>query len=160
MQSRTLWRSPVLWLALLGLASPLATMPAAAQHQHEAGAHTLKLDDGKRWQTDAPLRHGMTAIRDAVSADHPAIHANKQTAGQYKALAGKIDGQIAYIVQNCRLAPEADAQLHVILTDLIDGSDLMKGTDKAKHREGAVMIVGALEKYPQYFDHPGWRPIE
>jgi hypothetical protein len=158
MQSPTPWRWFALSLVLLGL--PLSSVPAAAQHQHESGAHTLKLDDGRRWPTDAPLRQGMTAIRDAVSADHPAIHGNKETAGQYQALAGKIDSQIAYIVRNCKLAPEADAQLHVILGDIIAGSDLMKGPDKARQREGAVMIVGALEKYPEYFDHPQWRPIE
>ncbi|HEU5283191.1 MAG TPA: hypothetical protein VFU53_05235 [Burkholderiales bacterium] len=160
MQSRTPWRWLALWLVLLGLASPLATMPAAAQHQHDAGAHALKLDNGKRWETDAPLRQGMTAIRDALSAHHPAIHANQETAGRYKSLAGTIDGQIAYIVQNCKLAPEADGQLHIILADIIAGADLMKGADRAKRREGAVMIVDAFEKYPQYFEHPGWRAIE
>jgi hypothetical protein len=161
MKLRNLWRWPAPWLALFVLAAPLATVqPAAAQHQHEAGAHALQLDNGKKWTTDAPLRQGMDAIRDAVAADHRAIHTNKETATQYSALAEKVDGQIAYIVKNCKLAPEADAQLHLILADLIAGSDLMKGTDQAKRREGAVKIVAALETYPQYFDHPGWRALE
>jgi hypothetical protein len=149
------------WLVLLALAAPLAAVqPALAQHQHEAGAHTLRLDNGRKWSTDAPLRQGMSAVRDAVAADHRAIHTNKETAAQYKTLAGKIDGQIAYIVENCKLAPEADAQLHVVLAEIIAGSDLMKDTDQAKRREGAVKVVGALGTYPQYFDHPGWRALE
>lgn len=154
-------RLPASWLALLALAAPLAVVqPAVAQHQHEAGAHALKLDNGKKWATDAPLRQGMSAIRDAVAADHRAIHTDKETAAQYNALAGKIDGRIAYIVENCKLAPEADAQLHVVLAEIIAGSDLMKGADPAKRKEGAVKIVGALGTYPQYFDHPGWRALE
>jgi len=161
MKLRNLWRRPAPWLVLFALAAPLAAVqPAAAQHQHEAGAHPLQLDNGKKWTTDVPLRQGMDAIRDAVAADHQAIHTNKETAAQYKALAGKVDGQIAYMVKNCKLAPEADAQLHLILADIIAGSALMKGTDQAKRREGAVKVVGALETYPQYFDHPAWRALD
>ena len=156
-----LWRRPAPWLVLLALAAPLAAVqPAAAQHDHEAGAHTLKLDNGKKWSTDAPLRQGMSAIRDAVAADHRAIHTDKETAAQYNALAGKIDGQIAYIVKNCKLAPEADMRLHVVLAEITAGSDLMKGTDQAKRKEGAVKIVRALGTYPQYFDHPEWRALQ
>ena len=162
MRPRNLWRWPAPWLSLLAVALSLAALhPAAlAQHQHEAGAHTLQLDNGKKWTTDAPLRKGMAAIRNAVAADHGAIHADKETAAQYKALAGKIDGQIAYVVKNCKLSPEADAQLHVVLADIIAGSDLMKAGDQAKRREGAVKVVDALAAYPHYFDHPGWRALE
>lgn len=161
MKLHNLWRRPAPWLVLFVLAAPLAAVqPAAAQDQHEGGAHALQLDNGKKWTTDAPLRQGMGAIRDAVAADHQAIHTNKATAAQYKALAGKVDGQIAYIVKNCKLPPEADAQLHMILADIIAGSDLMKGTVQAKRREGAVKVVGALQTYPQYFDHPAWRALE
>jgi hypothetical protein len=148
------------WLALIALAHPLAVLPAAAQHQHDGAAHELQLDQGKKWKTDVPLRRGMAGIRDAVASQHEAIHANQASAAQYQALGGEIDGQIAYIVENCKLSPEADAQLHAILADIVGGSDLMKGADQARRREGAVMVVAALSKYPQYFDHPGWRPLE
>lgn len=71
-----------------------------------------------------------------------------------------MDEQVGYIVANYKLSPEADAKLHVILADLIAGSDLMKGADKAKSREGAVKIIGALQIYPKCFEHPGWRGLE
>jgi hypothetical protein len=161
MESRTAITHVAPWLALIALAIPFGgVQPAAAQHQHDGGAHELQLDHGQKWSTDAPLRRGMVGVRDAIAAQHAAIHADRATAAQYQALAGKIDGQIADIVQNCKLPPEADAQLHVILTDIIGGSDLMKGADEAKRRQGAVMVVEALGNYPQYFDHPGWRPLE
>lgn len=161
MKLANFWRRPAPWLALLALAAPLAAMqPAAAQHEHEGGAHTLKPDNGKKWGTDAPLRQGMSVIRDAVAADHRSIHSDMETPAQYNALATKIDGQIAYMVKNCKLAPEADAQLHVVLAEIIAGSELMKGADQAKRNEGATKIVRALGTYPQYFDHPGWRALE
>ncbi|HZP87932.1 MAG TPA: hypothetical protein VFB54_14040 [Burkholderiales bacterium] len=151
-------------LALMAAAAALSTLgveTALGQHQHESagGVHPLQLDNGKKWATDAPLRQGMTAVREAVAAEHQAIHANKASPEQYKALAAKIDEQIAYIVANCKLNPKADAQLHVILTDIIGGSDLMKAGDQAEGRKGAIMVIGALQKYPKYFDHPGWRAI-
>ena len=161
MKLSNFWRRPAPWLALLALVAPLAAVqPAAAQHEHEAGAHTLKLDNGRNWSTDAPLRQGMSVIRNAVAADHQSIHSDNETAAQYNALATKIDGQIAYIVKNCKLAPKADAQLHVVLAEIAAGSDLMKGADKAKRNEGVAKIVRALGTYPQYFDHPGWRALE
>jgi hypothetical protein len=98
-------------------------------------------------------------VRDALAAEHAAIHAGKASPAQYQALAAKIDEQIAYIVANCKLKPEADAQLHLIITDLIAGSDAMKSGDKTQGREGAVTAIGALQKYPKYFDHPGWKGI-
>lgn len=149
------------WLAALAFLAPLVAVPlATAQHPHDAGAHALSLDHGKQWTTDASLRQGMTAIRDAVAADHQAIHGNTESAEQYRALAGKIDAQIASIVQDCKLAPAADAQLHVLLSDIVGGSEQMKGAAAQNRRQGAARVVGALETYPRYFDHPGWRPLE
>jgi hypothetical protein len=142
----------------------LTTAPAVAaeqdEHGHEAGAHKLELDHGKKWSTDAPLRQGMSAIRDAVSAEHDAIHRNRASVAKYQALSKKVDEQVTYMVANCKLAPEADANLHVILAEIIAGSDLMKGKSKVKARDGAVRIIGALETYPKYFEHPGWRAVE
>jgi hypothetical protein len=157
-----LCRRPAHWAILLILMAPLAALqPAAlAQHQHEGGGHTLELDQGKKWSTDAPLRQGMSAIRDAVAADHHAIHGGDETAAQYAALAAKIDAQIAHIVTNCKLPPAADAQLHVVLGEIIAGSESMKRSDQAERRAGAVKVIGALATYPQYFDHPDWRALE
>lgn len=154
-------RTAVAWLVALALCAPLSTArPATGQHGHDAGPHALSLDNGKQWATDVPLRQGMTAIRDAVAADHRAIHGNTETAAQYQALAARIDAQVADIVKNCKLAPAADAQFHVILADLVAASEQMKSSDAEKRRQGAVKVVGALGAYPRYFDHPGWRPLE
>ena len=134
---------------------------AQAQHEHMAGGSAvanMKLDDGKQWATDAPLRSGMAAIRKSFDADHPAIHTGEETDAQYAALAGKIEAQVNDIVRNCHLPPAADANLHFVIADLLQGVNLMRGTNPARSRhDGAALVHGALNAYGQYFEDPGWR---
>lgn len=142
----------------------LGATPAIAQHQHEhehepgaSAVATIKLDAGRKWTTDASLRAGMADIRAAFDADHPAIHAGQQTDSQYDALAGRIEAQVNTIVANCRLPPEADANLHYLIADLSQGVGLMRGQDPARTRhEGAALVHGALRAYGQFFDDPAW----
>ncbi|MEN6587613.1 MAG: hypothetical protein ABFE02_16360 [Sulfuricella sp.] len=141
----------------------LGAQPALAndhEHSHEtAGPARLILDHGHKWATDDSLRQGMTRIRDALNAALPAIHAGKATAEQYRTLAQKTDGQIAFLFQNCKLKPEADAMLHVVLADIIAGANAMMGPDSGKAREGVEKIAHALDNYGTYFDHPGWHGV-
>ncbi len=135
---------------------------AADAHQHAADELTqLTLDHGRKWATDEPLRKGMTEIRNAVAADQDAIHAGKMSAARYDALAKKIDGQLADVVQNCKLPPAADAQLHLVLAEVIRGQEAIKGQDKKlDRRAGVVKVIGALDAYNKHFDHPGWRGLK
>lgn len=144
----------------------LVASPAIAQqqheheHEHESGAaavDSIKLDAGRKWVTDASLRAGMADIRAAFDADHPAIHAGQQTDAQYDALAGRIESQVNSIVANCRLPPQADANLHFLIADLSQGVGLMRGQDPARTRhEGAALVHGALRAYGEFFDDPAW----
>lgn len=131
---------------------------AAEGHSHGGGhAAALKLNDGKKWQTDEPARKGMTDIRNALAGSLDAIHHGKMTPDGYKALAGKLEGSIHYMVENCKLAPEVDEQLHIVLEQVFEGVDAMKGGQHAM--DGAVKVVMALDAYGKHFDHPGWKPI-
>ena len=100
---------------------------SAAAHEHDADTHALKLNEGKKWQTDAPLRQGMSTIKAALDAQRPALHEGTMSEANYEALAGEVDAQVAYMVQNCNLDPEPDAVLHVLLAQAIEGSDGIKG---------------------------------
>jgi hypothetical protein len=139
------------------------TAGAQAEHEHVhhssgAAVTQLQLDHGKKWPTDPSLRSGMAAIQAAFDADHPAIHAGKETDAQYAALAGKIEAQVQGIVANCKLAPAADANLHYVIADLLQGVSLMRGEDPKRSRhDGAALVHGALRAYPNYFDDPGWK---
>ena len=156
-------------LALIAMLAVLAApAPALAQHQHE-GEHqhdtssvavdNLKLDGENKWATDASLRSGMAAIHAAFEADHPAIHAGTATDAQYDALAARIEAQVNAIVANCTLPPAADANLHYVVADLMQGVSLMRGKDPQRTRhDGAALVHGALRAYPKYFDDPDWKP--
>jgi len=141
-----------------------SAVPAIAQHQHEhehdpgaTAVASIELDAGRRWATDASLRAGMADIRAAFDADHPAIHDGKQTDAQYEALASRIELQVNSIVANCRLPPQADANLHYLIADLSQGVSLMRGQDPARSRhDGAALVHGALRAYVEFFDDPDW----
>lgn len=147
-------------LLALGLAIGTAGGALAQDtHSHDgsgAGAE-LVLNDGVKWETDDALRRGMTDIRNDMAAALPRIHDGELTPAAYAELADKVDGGIEYLVENCKLTPEADEQLHVVLVEIMDGSTAMKSDADPKH--GAIKIIQALDVYPAYFDHPGWQPV-
>jgi len=148
------------WL-ILATTLALNIAPAyAADHAHEHDAHgaaALKLNNGQKWKTDAPLRQGMARIKAALLSHLDAIHENKLKVPQYRALAKQTNTQIAFMVANCKLAPEADAQLHLIIAELGAAAEAMAGDNKKQSRqEGAMRLDHALETYGSFFDHPGW----
>lgn len=131
-----------------------------AAHDHGGAATTLEMNAGKKWETDAALRKAMSEIRQTVAGSLHAIHENRLPVAGYGKLASKVEGAVGEIVANCKLEPKADAQLHLIVADLLAGAEQMAGKGKtAQRRNGAVKVIGALEKYGAYFDDPGFRPI-
>lgn len=150
-------------LAAAGLALGLSAGSLAAdahKHEHGAAPAKLELNNGKKWATDAPLRMGMEDIRKLMEASLHAIHEGKLSAAKYGALAKQVNAEVGGIVANCKLDPKADAQLHLVIADIGEGVEAMEGkAKKAKRQAGAVMVLGALEKYGAHFEHPGWQPL-
>ena len=153
-------------IATVALAACLSTGTQAvlAQDHHSHHGKTtaqLTLNNGKKWATDDNLRQGMSRIREALAAELPAIHSGKVSAEQYRTLAKKVNEQVEFMVQNCKLDKDADAMLHLVLTEFIAGTDAMadQKNNKAK-RHGAEKITHALESYGVYFEHPGWQGIK
>lgn len=131
-----------------------------ATHAQGGGATTLQLNAGKKWETDAALRKAIGDIRRSMAASLHAIHENRLTAGAYGGLARQVDGAVGEIVAHCKLEAQADAQLHLIVAELLEGAEQMAGKKKpVKRRDGALKVLGALDKYGQYFDDPGFQPI-
>lgn len=138
--------------------SPAAHAAGGHDHDPHGAVHALKLNAGKKWATDEALRAGMTKIRDAVDAKLPAIHRGKFSNAQYDALGAQIETQVGYIVSHCKLDPQADEALHVILADLGEGNEALRGQKPGiKRSAGVVEVVQALERYGEYFAHPGWK---
>jgi hypothetical protein len=146
--------------AALALALSLPALAAEQAHDHGVAGAALELNQGKKWQTDQPLRKGMSNMRAALAKDLKVIHANKASDAQYDALAAKLNGEVAYVVQNCKLEPKADAELHKVIAEVLGGAEAMQGKEAGvARRDGAVRAVKAINAYGKYFDHPGWRNL-
>lgn len=145
-------------LLAVALAGPVSAQTHA--HDHGAAPAKLQLDHGRKWTTDAPLRTGMANLRALVAPQLASARAGKLNPEQARALAPKLEAEVGGIVANCKLAPEADAMLHLVIADIIAGTDVLAGKD-AKHRpaEGLVTVAHALDQYGRYFDHPGFKPL-
>ncbi|MBL8287642.1 MAG: hypothetical protein JNL85_06650 [Rubrivivax sp.] len=133
----------------------------AQAHSHEAAAPVkLGLDHGRKWATDAPLREGMGRIRALVEPQLAPAHAGKLSPAQYAALAGRVETEVAGIVANCKLKPEADAVLHVVIGEIGAGTEAMAGKNAAQRPAlGLVQVAKAVNDYAGHFDHPGFKPI-
>jgi len=131
------------------------TNMADHQHSHEdLAASDLRLDHGEKWHTDAALRQGMQTINDAVMNAVPAYHNETLTKTDAGILAKKINAQVSYLIENCKLEPGADATLHVFIGDLLTAAARL--SDEPLSGEGLPVMVKTLRQYPIYFDHPGW----
>lgn len=145
-------------LLALQAVTPLHAAPESAdahEHHHESNTTTeFSLNKGKKWPTDAPLRQGMQSINEAVLTAVPAFHDNALTKPDAEKLAGLINEQVAFIIDNCKLDPEADAVLHLLISELLTGASALSVEPSSE--QGLPDIVRALLAYPLYFDHPDW----
>ncbi|MBS0372589.1 MAG: hypothetical protein JSS57_25715 [Proteobacteria bacterium] len=145
------------------LAAPQASFAADAHHPHHehhgtAPAAGLHLNAGAQWETDAPLRQVMDDINRALARALPAIHGERFGRRDYAALAATVDRKVAYAVEHCRLAPEADEVLHLVIADMLGGAEMMRSKLPAQRHAGAARLHRALQDYGTYFQHPGWQP--
>ena len=148
--------SIVSWPLLLCAA--ITAPPALAQHSHQHPAPAVaQAAPAQRWATDAPLRTGMAKIRTAVDALQ---HYERGHMGpeQAVALATQVQQQIAYLVANCKLEPQADAALHVIIAELGAGAQALK--DNPADLAAIPPMRQALQHYPRQFNDPTWLQAE
>jgi hypothetical protein len=155
-------KTRTLIVALAAALSTAVTLPALAaeSHHHGHGAHAeapekLTLNNGRKWNTDAPLREGMEKIRNALEQVHGHGHHGEASPAKYVELGKKMESQIASIVMNCKLEPAADANLHVIIGELNAAADAFKGASPADAEEAMRRATRAVGDYDRYFDHPG-----
>ena len=155
-------KSPIALMLALALSSPLAVLAASDAHDHGKSApHKLELNAGKKWGTDDALRKAMSGIQTSVTQTLPAAHAGKASAADYDAFGKDVTAQVTYMVENCKLAPQADAQLHIIVADLMAGVEAAQGKHGEKKRaSGVVKVAQAANAYGKHFDHAGWKAIQ
>ena len=155
-------KSPIALMLALALSSPLAVLAASDAHDHGKSApHKLELNAGKKWGTDDALRKAMSGIQASVTQTLPAAHAGKSSVADYDAFGKDVTAQVTYMVENCKLDPQADAQLHIIVADLMAGVEAAQGKHGEKKRaSGVVKVAQAANAYGKHFDHAGWKAIQ
>lgn len=131
----------------------------AAAHAHdEHGGAALSLNDGKQWETDAALRHGMVEIRTAVTMLAPAFASGQLNQTQAHQLSEAVHSSVNTMIEQCELEPAADANLHGILAMLLEGSAALEAAPLST--AGLPALQDALETYGHYFNHAGWQGDE
>lgn len=139
----------------LSYAETHAGTDAHEGHQQGANAAALQLNTGSQWQTDAPLRKAMATLRQDLLPLLSTIHQDQLTSDRYDTLAVSVNDQVTYMIDNCQLEADADAQLHLIIAELMSGANTMQGkVESQARRDGAIKVVGALNNYATYFDDP------
>ncbi len=132
-------------------------LSADSDHDHH-GTMELTLNNGSKWAIDAPLSQAMNNIASAMQEHVGALHSEEVAEHKYAKLAGIINDEVKYMIENCQLEPDADAQLHLIIADLMAGSVAMENATNSQ--DGAVRVLGALENYGNYFDDPSFKSVE
>jgi hypothetical protein len=132
----------------------------ATDHGHDHHDHAtqeaggLVLNEGERWPTDAALREGMERVRATFVEVLPAYQRGEFSPEAATDAARAIEDHVTFLVENCKLEPAADAVLHVLVADLLQGAAGLRQAPQSA--EGLPRIHAALRDYPRYFDHPGW----
>jgi len=140
--------------AMLGLAG-CSHFHETHQHQHAADGSTaqLTLNNGKKWATDEPLRQGMSRIKALIDPMGAVTPDQRLDPTQAKVIAKGVEGQVAFLISNCKLEPKADAVLHVMIGDMLQGAEAL--SQPAPKGHGLVLIQRGLQRYPEYFETAG-----
>jgi len=137
-----------------------------AAHAHDEHAHhavdsdALTPPEGERWETDEALRSSMERLRATVEETLPADASASGTldAATAQTVAQTVEREIAFMIENCKLPPEPDAALHVLIARMMSASNGLKKTPP--DADGLSELVQALDDYGTHFEHEGWAPIE
>ena len=159
---------PVAWgvamASIVAMASSFAlsmvasTAQAATAHdhsQHSQAPVNTQVTPAERWATDDALREGMTRLHQAVQRSLPADPRQALDDAAAAELQREIEAGTSYLIANCRLPEAADAALHGLLIDLLQGAEALSEADQ--RAQGQQRIASALERYPQVFAAPLWR---
>lgn len=148
----------VLLLAVMGSQNTYGQ--ADHSHHHDIQA-TLVLNNGAKWQTDAPLRNNMETLRDAFKLRLNDIHSGTLAASEYALLGELTQKTVNNIIAECQLPSEADAQLHLVIAQMLEGASQLKEEQPAEVLgQSAHQIALAIINYGKFFDHPDWTGLK
>jgi len=124
----------------------------AHHHDSVAGVALERPPGGGSWATDLPLRQGMGRIHGAMNDALPAFEKGALSASAATALANEVTTQVQYLIANCKLEPAADAQLHIVIGQMLGAADALAKDPSSS--EGMPRLQQTLRLYGDYFAHP------
>lgn len=74
------------------------------------------------------------------------------SSGEVGDFAAKIDQQVSFLINNCKLQPQADAALHTIIADLLGGVQSLKSDPT--NQDALASMHTALKRYARLFNDP------
>lgn len=137
----------------LGISSLAWSAPQSTGHGHSTHTTAPVPAPSQRWLPDAPLREGMRRARTAVDGLR-AGEAGHMSTQAIVDNASAVEAAVVYMFAHCKLAPEPDAALHGILVPMLDAAQRLK--KDPRRIEVVAEMWAAIERYPQYFNDPGW----
>lgn len=154
--------------ALFSLAGCSGSEAPAEDHRSASNAHAddthhadhsaaLTPPEGELWATDEPLREAMTRVRAAVAEALPAHESGSFDPASGLALAQAIEREVAFMIEHCKLPPEPDAALHVLIARMLTAANGLKSAPP--EADAIPELAHVLEEYGTKFDHPGWTPL-
>lgn len=124
---------------------------------HAEQSAALTPPEGELWATDEPLRQAMTRVRAAVAEALPAHESGSFDPASALALAQTIEREVAFMIEHCKLPPEPDAALHVLIARMLTAANGLKSAPPAA--DAIPELTHVLEEYGTNFDHPDWAPL-
>lgn len=113
-------------------------------HQHDAGLE--RPPGGGNWATDAPLRQGMESIHGAMASALPAFEKGELSAAAATELASEVQTQVQSLIANCKLEPAADAQLHIVIGQMLAAAEALAKDPMSG--EGMPRLHQTVKTYP------------
>lgn len=150
---------PILMLTGLLNGAPLQAEQVHHHHADEDVLTMLVLNNGAKWPVDTVLSEAMLRLRAQLLTHLDDIHHKRFTAPQYQQFSQVLQQEVNHIVANCKLTPEADAQFHLVLAAMMQSQQAMAKDDVVLQRQGAVQLLRALQRYPDYFQDDAFLPL-
>lgn len=123
-----------------------------SHHSHGGSSNASEVKPDKKFIADEALKERMNSILSAMQKLNKTGSASEKKK-EVITTGGRVESVVQDIFKSCKLAPDADAAIHPILAEILEGANLLK---KGDEKNGHERIHKALLKYGDNFEHSGW----
>jgi hypothetical protein len=141
--------SSLLWACNSGISPAHETATHSDAHGHEH-ATALALNNGQKWQSDAPTNKNVADMRTIAQDFSVEPHTSLS---DYQILAGDLQKGLDKMIQECKMSGLAHDALHLWLEPLLKDVNELKQADDTTSAEKIFHAINErLGLYAQYFE--------